>query len=150
MERNDWDHFLPSKNPSNSCVHSLTKLELLDTFTSSYITIPFIYHFSAFSYEFASTLTIGFNMNLHPQPMKPKKPSLQTSCELAITTTQNSLQIHMKGRIVHTQWRKTKAIQSTRDKWRFGNESLHSCKPQSACHYLHMKNVNFIQPIDDS
>ncbi len=59
-----------------------------------------IYHFKAFSDEFASTLTIGFDMNLHPQPMKPKKPSLQNSCELAITTTQNSLQIHMKGRIV--------------------------------------------------
>jgi hypothetical protein len=32
---------------------------------------PFIYHFRAFSYECKSTLTIGFDMNLHPQPMKP-------------------------------------------------------------------------------
>jgi hypothetical protein len=108
MEKNYWDHFLPSKNPSNSCVHSLTKLELLDTFTSSYITIPFKYHFRA--YEFASTLTIGFDMNLHPQPMKPEKTSLQNSCKLAITTTQNSLQkIHVKGRIVHTQSRKNQS-----------------------------------------
>jgi hypothetical protein len=109
MEKNDWDHFLSSKNPSNSCVHSLTKLELLDTFTSSYITIPFVCHFKAFSYEFASTLTIGFGMNLHPQPMKPKKPFLQNSCELAITTRQNSLQIHVKGRIAHTQSRKNQS-----------------------------------------
>lgn len=48
-------------------------------------------------------------MNLHPQPMKPKKPSLQNSCELAITTTQNSLQIDVKGRIVHTQSQKNQS-----------------------------------------